>query len=153
MSENTLTEIQRKEWVTRDGVVIPYYVDDQYQQLMEGIVSHDKLTLGFPYDTALRGNLMPFGILCLNKEYGGLDQEGYNGLGKLLSKSQALGRFFIGSISLDEHTRVYKKEHLPFLFLKEVEGKRVLFPTGYYVIGNASISEGETTESSDISGT
>jgi len=137
MLDNVLAQIQRKEWKIRDGVIVPYYVDAEHQKMMGELVPHDKLTLGFPYDTAVRGILLPFGVLCLNREYGGLDQEGYDGLGKLLrNESRSLGRFFIGSSSLDRFTRGYKNDPLPFLFLREVADKKVFFPTGYYAIGN-----------------
>ena len=137
MMDNVVAEIQRREWRIRDGVIVPYYVDPEHQKLMKNITPHDELTLSFPYDTALRGILMPFGVLCVNREYGGLDQEGYDGLGRFLrNETQIVERFFIGSSSLDKFTRGYKDEPLPVLSLKEVADKKVFFPTGYYVVGN-----------------
>lgn len=134
MELTSIRNIERKEWSIDNGVVIPYYYEEEHKNLLEGIVPHDDISMNFPFDTAIRGILLPFVVLCANKEYGGLSQEGYNILGKYIKEKTNAGLFILSS-SLEPFTRA-SKEHLPFLIVTSFENNTVYFPSGYYIIGN-----------------
>ena len=118
-----------------NGLVVPCYENKEVTDMGEGFVPHEKFSMGFPFDTTIRGNLLPFSIMIRNFGYYGLAQEGYDVLGKFLRESKSEIGMWIGTIPLDKLNKSYKHD-LPFLFAQRVECQDVYFPTGYYILGN-----------------
>ena len=116
-----MSKTEKKNWIIipddgNDDIIIPYYFNKETAEFLEKIVPHEQLTMEYPFDFALRAALMPFALLCFNKEYGGLDQKGYRILGDLLKKENVPGWFFVGSTDLDRELVKTDKRLLMLLF-------------------------------------
>ena len=128
---------KRKEWqIEENGTTIPYYVDEEHQRILERLLPHDKITGIFPFDAHNRGALLPFAVICKQIGYSGLDEEGYDLLGKLITKQKLFGEArWIGQVSLDSLAEV-PNNSLNLLISRNSCGRKIYFPTAVYVMGN-----------------
>ncbi|MFA6461446.1 MAG: hypothetical protein WCV90_04200 [Candidatus Woesearchaeota archaeon] len=125
-----MADLLKQQWqIPETEIKVDYYVDTEHAAMLERLSPHDQITGGYPFDTAARGILLPFELLCKHQGYAGLGREGYQTLADYLKRAGPAEAMFA------QWSNVAQIAESGMLFARTEGDQKVYFPTGMWVLG------------------